>query len=208
MPVPWNDDPAGSAPRIAANLKALLGAVAPDHRETPSVARAQDWHQAIYAGVGLPVEYYAGEFRDSDARFPELIGYEVVVGSHPGVPSAEVPTQLAAFEQQVINAFTVVDGAIPSGSELSHDTLHSVLVLMASVHGEWVRIHPFANGNGRTARIWANWTALRYGLDPFVTLKPRPTGIGYQLAAYRSMRGDHSLLIGVFAQMLTEHLRS
>lgn len=195
-------------PRIASNLMELLGGMAVGHRETPSVALAQSWHRAIYAGVTLPVPYYAGEIRDSDARFPELVGYEVVVGSHPGVPSADVPAELDAFEQRVVRAIGVVDGAIPPDAALDHDTLHSVLVLMASAHGEWVRIHPFANGNGRTARVWANWIALRYGLEPFVVLKPRPAGIGYQLAAYRSMRGDHSLLVGVLAQMLTEHLRA
>lgn len=35
--------------------------------------------------------------------------------------------------------------------------------LAAVVHGEWVRIHPYANGNGRIAGTWANWVATRYG---------------------------------------------
>jgi hypothetical protein len=73
-------------------------------------------------------------------------------------------------------------------------------------HGEWVRIHPFANGNGRTARLWANWCALRYGVPPFVRLKPRPAGDLYPTASALSMQGDHQAMVAVFADMLDRHL--
>jgi hypothetical protein len=81
------------------------------------------------------------------------------------------------------------------------------LNLCAGLHGEWIRIHPFANGNGRTARLWANWAALRYGLPPFVRLRPRPEGIGYALASYAAMGRDHSVMVGVLLQMLDQRLR-
>ena len=62
-------------------------------------------------------------------------------------------------------------------------------------------MHPFANGNGRTARLLANAIALRYGLPPFVRLRPRP-GLGYPAAAEASMRGDYQPLATVFGRML------
>ena len=80
--------------------------------------------------------------------------------------------------------------------------LHAVLTLCAVLHGEWVRIHPFANGNGRSARVWANWAALRYGLPPFVRLRPRPEGLAYAAAGHASMAGEHTLAVGVFRQQL------
>jgi Fic family protein len=58
---------------------------------------------------------------------------------------------------------------------------------------------------GRTARLWANWAALRYGLPPFVTNKPRP-GQPYGAAALASMRGDHRVTLAVFEQMLRGYL--
>ncbi|MFP5345434.1 MAG: Fic family protein [Actinomycetes bacterium] len=58
------------------------------------------------------------------------------------------------------------------------------------MHGEWVRIHPFADGTGRTARIWVTWLLLRYGLPTFVTLEPRPTDTAYARAA-RVQRQAH-----------------
>jgi hypothetical protein len=73
------------------------------------------------------------------------------------------------------------------------------------LHGEWVRIHPFANGNGRTARLWANWAGLRYSLPPFVTIKPRP-GNPYGMAAMASMNGSHATAVAAFDQMLRGHL--
>ena len=188
MPIAWNDDPPGFEQRIAANCRALLTRLAADaeRRVPPSVDAAQDWHRAIYAGVPLPVDYYAGEVRDDDPRFPELVGYEVTVGPSPGLPAAHVPRALADFEAGAGRACARLDAVIaPTTAPADDPQLHAVLTLCAVLHGEWVRIHPFANGNGRSARVWANWAALRYGLPPFVRLRPRPEGLAYAAAAPR-----------------------
>lgn len=151
--------------------------------------------------------YYAGEVRDSDARFPELDGYEVAVGTSPGVLAKDVPRELELFEATMMEAVRILDQAIPvHETPETTDQLDSVLTLCASAHGEWVRIHPFANGNGRTARLWANWCALRYGLPPFVRLQPRPEGNAYARAAADSMRGDHRSMLFVMALMLEKRL--
>ena len=210
MPVPWNEDSSADLPVIAENLRRLLRRLVKEAalRRRPSVAMAQDWHRRIYRSVRLPVPYYAGEIRDSDPRFPELYGYEVVVGLRPGVPSAEVPQQLGLFEQAMQEAVDKLDPALPVGTlPVGIGELHSVLTLCSHAHGEWVRIHPFANGNGRTARIWGNWCALRYGLPPFVRLRPRPAGDRYALASADSMRGDHRAMVSVMAMLLEEHLK-
>jgi hypothetical protein len=39
---------------------------------------------------------------------------------------------------------------------------------IVKAHTRWVEIHPFVNGNGRTARMWANWILVRYGVPAFV----------------------------------------
>jgi fido (protein-threonine AMPylation protein) len=168
---------------------------------------AQDWHRDIYRDVPLPVRYYAGEIRDSDPEHPELDGYEVKVGGFAGAPSATVPQELERFENTIRRAVAALDSAIPTGCEPTENRqLLSVLTLCASLHGEWARIHPFANGNGRTARLWANWAALRYGLPPFLAIKPRPAGIAYALATYASMQHNHQVMTGVFLEMLQAHI--
>lgn len=49
-----------------------------------------------------------------------------------------------------------------------------VLKVASYTHCELIRIHPFVNGNGRTARTCINYFARRYG---FATVSfERPTG--------------------------------
>jgi|HubBroStandDraft_6_1064221.scaffolds.fasta_scaffold07293_6 hypothetical protein len=210
MAVAWDEDPAGSEAQIAANIRAVgaqIYAAAP-RREQPSLATAQDWRRALYTGVPLPVPYYAGEVRDSDPRFPELIDYEVQVGRLRGVPAAQVPAELEILQTRARRAIAGPDGALPVGRRPTTALeLRAVLLLAANLHGEWVRIHPFANGNGRIARLWVIWVAARYGLPPFIRLKPRPAGLPYAAAALASMSGQHTPMATLLGQMLGDYLR-
>jgi len=45
------------------------------------------------------------------------------------------------------------------------------LVVAALLHSEFVNIHPFADGNGRTARLLMNFIAMRSGYPPIVIKK-------------------------------------
>lgn len=210
MPSAWNDDPPGYEPQILANAAEVLHSIASGsgRRDPPVTDMALRWHERLYDGVPLPVSYYAGHVRDSDPQLPELHGYEVAVGPFPGVPSGLVPQQLAKFETRAQTAVAGIDASIGPGEQPgTPSALYSVLALCAVLHGEWVRIHPFANGNGRTARLWGNWAALRYGLPAFIAVKPRPTRSPYGLAAMASMQGDHQPTIAIFDQMLRAHLR-
>ncbi len=210
MPVPWNRDDPSDLLLIAENLRFLLRQIVKEapRRQQPTVAMAQEWHRWIYKSVRVPVPYYVREPRDSDPRYPELYGYEVAVGQLPGVPSGKVPAELSWFEASMQKATAKLDAVIPTGHPpVDREHLQPVLTLCAHAHGEWVRIHPFANGNGRVARLWANWCAVRYGLPPFVRLRPRPEGSGYAKAAADSMRGHHRAMIVEFAEMLASRLR-
>lgn len=159
--------------------------------------------------MDLPVAYYAGEIRDDDPSYPELVGYEVRVGHRFGVSAREVPAELERFERHMARAVEILDAEKLVGQRpRDWSVLGSVLTLCAHAHGEWARIHPFANGNGRIARLWANWCALRYGLPPFVRLRPRPEGTRYARAAADSMTGDHRATVSLFTDWLRERLRS
>ena len=209
MPVPWNAVPPGSGKLLEANLRSIALEIKRDapSRLPPTVGMAQDWHRRIFAGVALPTPYYAGEVRDTDPAFPELIGYEVEVGGVPGVPSADVPGALLAFESGMRAALAALDPVIAVGTApATAAELDAALRIAAIAHGEWTRIHPFANGNGRTSRLWANWVAARYGLPLFIRLRPRPAALLYAGAAALSMRGNHTPMVGVFQALLREHL--
>lgn len=207
---PWGEDSPADETLVAAQVVTLLRELvrrAPDRVE-PTVAMAHTWHRAIYRGASSPpLESYLGAPRGST---PELIGYEVGLLDHRGrptaqaVPADQVRTALARLQRSIAAAVAVLDDVVPVGARPADaDELMAVLRLAAEVHGEWVRIHPYANGNGRVARVWANWVALRYGLPPFVRIKPRPDGLLYTQAAHRSMRhGDHELTAQVFVDLL------
>ncbi len=196
--------------RIAANAAQALWGIArtADLREPPTLAQAQQWHRDLYDQSPRPFGYFAGQVRNSDPDFPDLIGYEVQVGGTPGTPSAQVPQALRRFELAAQAAASRLDAVIAVGADpstMAPAELHVVLSYAAALHGTWVRIHPFANGNGRTARLWANWAALRYGLPPFVTIKPRP-GQPYRAAAAASMTGSDQVMVAALHQMLRDYL--
>lgn len=186
-------------------------------RVLPGVEAVGDWHTALYEGCRVPVPGYVGHLR-GDPTVAELVGYEVGVGpegpdGYPekmGVWSVLLPDAVDGLLAATHAALTRLDGILPVGTRpASVDELDAVVGLTARIHGEWVRLHPFANGNGRIARVWAAWLALRYGLPVFVTVKPRPDDLAYARAARDSMgrppdfTGDHHTATAVFAHLLT-----
>ncbi len=220
---PWNDDDPADRARIRKNVGSLLTelrAIALG-RVMPGMAEVQRWHAACYTGCKLPVAGYAGHFR-GDPMVPELIGYEVGVGtrqldgwpSKVGVFSPQVREAVLQLLSKVGAGAARLDAVLPPGGRPANAAqLQAVASLAAITHGEWIRIHPYANGNGRTARIWAAWVALRYGAPVFVSIKPRPDRAAYAIASASSMgrppdfRGDHSLALTLFTDMLVQVLR-
>ncbi len=150
--------------------------------------------------LDIPDPDYVGRFRGETG----LEDCWVVIGARAGVGPQAVAAALADFETSLQLAVAELDHSIP-GDVASENELAAVLAVCAWAHAEWVRIHPFANGNGRTARLWANFVAMRYGLPPFVTLRPRP-GDGYGAAAAAAMDGDWAPTEKVFRVMLREAL--
>ena len=50
----------------------------------------------------------------------------------------------------------------------------ALATLLTYAFGGWIRIHPFVNGNGTTARLLVIWIAARYGFGGVISAKPRP----------------------------------
>lgn len=144
----------------------------------------------------VPDVRFVGAFRGESG----LENVQVRVAAHFGVAAAGVEPALADFETKLQALVAELDSLLPVGQEPNADQLAAILDLCAWVHSEWVRIHPFANGNGRTARLWANSIALRYGLPPFVRLRPRPNS-GYAEAGARAMLGDWKPTAIVFRRL-------
>jgi hypothetical protein len=201
----WDDN----SPQLEANLARILEYARKDarNRSKPTLADTLKWHKDLMhgleippvKGLDIPVENFVGRFRGT----VPLERLPVRVGAYRGVSPDLVPAQLKVFEQELQRKVDLLDAQIGlslSERGLSGRQLGDVLELCAWVHGEWIRIHPFANGNGRTARIWVNYLAMRYALPPFVQLRPRPGG-EYSAASAAAMEGYWERTFYVFWRM-------
>jgi hypothetical protein len=195
----WDQD----SPRLRQNLGQLLKEIVlrAERREIPTLEAARHWQSRMMEGLDVPDRRYVGAFRGE----PGLERIQVMVGANYGVDSVEVSEELARFEKKLQALVAELDALLPVDHELDADQLAAVIDLCAWVHAEWDRIHPFTNGNGRTARLWANSLAVRYGLPPFIRLRPRPNA-GYADAGAKSMQGDWKPTAVVFRRLLSDFL--
>lgn len=195
----WDQD----SPQLRKNLRAVLAGIrnAARQRNALSLEQFRAWHCDMMKGLTAPKAAWVGRYRGEKG----LESIEVSIGTHSGSPAKEVASELASFHSRLVLLLSRLDQAIAADAELTADQLEAVLEVCAWAHAQWVKIHPFANGNGRTARLLANAIAMRYGLPPFVRLRPRPNH-GYNRAAEAAMRGDHRPLVKAFRHMLEASL--
>lgn len=196
----WDED----SPRLRQNLARTLAEIvrAAERCETPTLEAARRWQTLVMEGLDVPDSRFVGAFRGE----PGLEKIQARVGAVYGVDSSSVADELARFEAKVQTLVAELDALIPIGQEADADQLAALVDLCAWTHAEWVRIHPFANGNGRTARLWANSLAMRYGLPPFIRLRPRPNAI-YSDAGAKAMQGDWKPTALAFRHLLDDFLR-
>lgn len=202
----WDAD----SPELRHNLAEVLAALRRQAaaRVAPLTDLAREWHRTTMAGLAVPDPAQVGAFRGEPGLEDEDVGLYDAAGRllASGVPAAEVGAELAAFETRLGAVVAELDRLYPPGTRLTDDDIAAIVDLAAWAHAEWVRIHPFMNGNGRSARLWANFVLLRYGLPPAIRLRPRPDG-GYGRAAARAMAGDWEPTATVFRRMLDDELR-
>lgn len=86
-----------------------------------------------------------------------MAGYRqvnIIKGDFPFAAAARIPALMVEFEKTVLAKYT------PCNFEDHADILRA----LAETHTELVPIHPFREGNGRTARIISSLMALQAGL--------------------------------------------
>jgi hypothetical protein len=163
---------------------------------------------------------YVGHLR-GDPSVKELIDYEVGLGPRlkdgnlekMGVWARRVRDEMTAVLAGLNAVFADLDSGLPVGTSPSTaDEILQVISFAALAHGELLRVHPFANGNGRIARLFVAFICLRYGVPMFLHIKPRPESDDYLRASRDSMGrppdflGNHTTTTAVFAHMLADVL--
>lgn len=116
----------------------------------------ESWHRAIFGSV---FPRAAGRLRGSDSyvAFEIKIG-DAAMGTTFSRVQEEVDTCCAQLRATLQSADRVITG------EITSEQFEDVLRIACWVHAEIVRIHPFCDGNGRTARLALRYVVRRYGL--------------------------------------------
>lgn len=87
--------------------------------------------------------------------------HDVVVGGRRGSPWKFVPKEMAEWDARVERAVR------PRKIETDAEKFAARLAVW-DLHTEYERIHPFADGNGRSGRLLMVAHALRMGLGPWI----------------------------------------
>lgn len=174
-----------------------------NQREPVSERLAREWHRVAFEGTSVP---YPGSFRGDDRWF-ELEHWEVQVGVNNGLSAASVHAAIGEYFH-VLRYFLVgLDQLVWPDEKPRQRELGQIVRMAAWAHGEWIRIHPFTDGNGTIARAWARFVFARYQLPPVIELGSSSRPDDYVRAAVRSMaeRNHHSTTL-LFTRLLAEQL--
>lgn len=161
----------------------------------------KDWHGKLFQEV-VPVSYYAGNYRSADQRYP-CLNIEVQVTGVPGTPFKDVPEKMAKFSNQLELTTGDVDKFV-GAQEGGERRLRAAAQLAAFASGSIIQVHPFRNGNGRIARLTADFFFNRYGFRmPFFVNRPR-LGVDaeYGTASGAAMLGDFVPLYKYFIVLM------
>jgi cell filamentation protein len=124
---------------------------------------------------------WAGKWRTVNFRVGNLIPPE--------------PSQILPFVYQFIDNLNY-KLSIEQTKEISIETL-------VYCHYEFIRIHPFNNGNGRTGRLLMNLVALKLGYKPLgLYSRKGESRVAYITAMQQADKGNYELLSSLVRQEL------
>lgn len=208
-PFPW--DAVQFEPRITENFNHVAATVAEGALDglRPTSELVQGWHAASLKDVPLAEPWVAGHYRGQGPPNSKLFSSQNHVNGVFGAPPARVRGEVADTFAELDDRLDALDGRIANGESIE-DLYDEVLVTCAWVHGQWVRLHPFADHNGSMARLLAVMVGLRYSVPLKLPGKPRsqmPTAglvLDYNVAAENQMVGDDNLMEQFLHDLATE----
>lgn len=136
----------------------------------------------------------AGQIRDRDV---------LIQGSdHVPPPAHEVRIYLREFGRDLEHRLPRV---MPKREEMDFDSFQEIVEIAAWAQHRICWIHPFAQGNGRCARLFCNLVLLRYGL-PAIAAKVEARDRPRYLRALRQAdeHGDYERLADIIYDQLEE----
>ena len=152
-------------------------------------------HRQLFSNL-TPDEcpYYAGHYRGE--AFPCLRYHHVAVDGRPiGFLPHKVPPAMSFGAVNIRDGIRAVDATHQDAAVLPRDKALAAVRLACHTFVFVLRVHPYVNGNGHTARfiVWAILSRYGYWLTAW-PIEPRPPDPPYMdlVRAYRN--GDHAPL--------------
>jgi hypothetical protein len=170
-----------------------------DSRE--AVLNTRPSHYRLFVGLTPPnCDYFAGHYRGE--LFRCLRHYRVTIPSDTrvGSPPVAVEYDLRQLGGIIGAGFAALDTGPPLSAR---DRLRYLIVFVCRVFELFLRVHPYANGNGHVARLMVWFMFLRYGYWPRRwSVEPRPADPPYSDFIRRYRDGDARPLEALITSML------
>lgn len=133
------------------------------------VRDTRNCHSELFEGLTPPrCGYYAGHYRGELFRCLQFHKVGIKADPRVGAPPGNVAAALQVLTDALYQGFPALDTAtaLPDAQLPPHDKVYYVVTFACRVFAEFLRIHPYVNGNGHMGRliIWAILGA--YGLWP------------------------------------------
>ncbi len=148
------------------------------------------WHRTMFARH-VPLSYYAGNYRQVDPSRP-CLDVNVWVAGQKGADASEVPETMRLHFEQVRRILTALEVQWPSMS--AQDRAKRCAVTLGYAIGQFIKVHPFVNGNGRTSRLLWAWGLIRFNVPPQVRIRTRPENPKYAQVMAQAMSGNFAPL--------------
>lgn len=145
-----------------------------------TVAMLREWHRRWLGNV----YDWAGQDR----------GVNMSKGGFAFAAAAQIPRLLTLFERDILARFTPC-------TAMQGDALVEAI---ATVHVEFILIHPFREGNGRLSRLLADVMAVQAGEEPLDYSSWDTNKPAYIAAIHAGMSGDYQPMMRWVAKALGE----
>lgn len=137
-----------------------------EHLEAVNHAKALDWIKEFIGKIGKS----KNQIREADILNIHALILRGIDDANAG-RYRNVPVRISGSEMILPNPRKVPELMKQFGKQINQkDKLHPVEIA-ANAHYELVTIHPFIDGNGRTARLLMNLIFLQYGYPPALIRK-------------------------------------
>lgn len=137
--------------------------------------------------------YYAGNYRGSHQKCLRNYNVGILGDSLVGTQAAKVFGEITKFGTAIVHATELIDSALTSADKPIDPTDRVIAVVRVACDAfvRFLTIHPFADGNGHTARVLLWIILFRFGYIPDKwTIEPRPPFPDYSESIAKHRRGD------------------